>query len=47
MELVFLGNAIMDVISGPQEGIKVTLDCVQVALVDSERCVLSLKGGEL
>ncbi|KAK7115084.1 hypothetical protein V1264_001025 [Littorina saxatilis] len=31
----------------PQEDVKMTLDCVQVALIDSERCVLSLKGGEL
>lgn len=31
----------------PQEDVKLTLDCVQVALIDPERCVLSLKGGEL
>ncbi|KAL8570429.1 hypothetical protein ACOMHN_034464 [Nucella lapillus] len=31
----------------PQEGVKLTLDCVQVALIDCDRCVLSLKGGEL
>ena len=33
--------------SGAQEDVKLTLDCVQVALIDSDRCVLSLKGGEL
>ncbi|PVD20429.1 hypothetical protein C0Q70_18584 [Pomacea canaliculata] len=31
----------------PQENVKITLDCVRVALIDSDRCVLSLKGGEL
>ncbi|KAK7505375.1 hypothetical protein BaRGS_00003537 [Batillaria attramentaria] len=31
----------------PQEDVKLTLDAVRVALIDSDRCVLSLKGGEL
>ena len=35
------------IISGVQEGVRITLDCAQAAFVSYDKLVLSLKGGEL
>ncbi|XP_023931604.1 cleavage and polyadenylation specificity factor subunit 1-like [Lingula anatina] len=44
-------NITTDICTGfplkPQEGMKIMLDCMQTTFIDSERLVLSLKGGEI
>lgn len=31
----------------PQDGVKISLDCAQIAFIGADRLVLSLRGGEL
>lgn len=31
----------------PQDGVKISLDCAQIAFIGCDRLVLSLRGGEL
>lgn len=31
----------------PQDGVKISLDCAQIAFIDTDKLVLSLRGGEL
>lgn len=31
----------------PQDGVKISLDCAQIAFIGADRIVLSLRGGEL
>lgn len=34
-------------ITEPQDGVKISLDCAQIAFIGADRIVLSLRGGEL
>ncbi len=34
-------------VTEPQEGVKMTLDCAQAAMISYDKLVISLKGGEL
>lgn len=43
MYIILMGFGITE----PQDGVKISLDCAQIAFIGADRIVLSLRGGEL